>query len=113
MRSLKLNHTKKVKPIKTAKVKAEGMKKSRNRIPNEVLKEIFPKKLKKSLGSERIYSELKQMILSGKLRKGKKLFREKIGQDINVSETVVAEAFSRLKKDGLVIIKGSVGSFVG
>ena len=89
------------------------MRKSKGRIPDEVLKELFPTKIKKSLGSERIYSELKQMILSGKLRKGKKLFREKIGQDINVSETVVAEAFSRLKKDGLVIIKGSVGSFVG
>ena len=89
------------------------MRKSKSRIPDEVLKEIFPQKIKRSLGSERIYSELKQMILSGKLRKGKRLFREKIGQDFNVSETVVAEAFSRLKKDGLVIIKGSVGSFVG
>ena len=89
------------------------MRKSKHRIPDAVLKEIFPTKLKRSLGSERIYSELKQMILSGKLRKGKRLFREKIGQDFNVSETVVAEAFSRLKKDGLVIIKGSVGSFVG
>lgn len=89
------------------------MRKSKSRIPDEVLKEIFPQKIKRSRGSERIYSELKQIILSGKLRKGKRLFREKIGQDFNVSETVVAEAFSRLKKDGLVIIKGSVGSFVG
>ena len=89
------------------------MRKSKHRIPDVVLKEIFPNKIKKSLGSERIYSELKQMILSGKLRKGKRLFREKIGQDFNVSDTVVAEAFSRLKKDGLVIIKGSVGSFAG
>ena len=89
------------------------MRKSKHRIPDAVLKEIFPTKLKRSLGAERIYSELKQMILSGKLKKGKRLFREKIAQDFNVSETVVAEAFSRLKKDGLVIIKGSVGSFVG
>ena len=85
---------------------------NRNRIPDEVLKQIFPKKLKRSLGSERIYSQLKQMILSGKLKKGKRLSREKIGQDFNVSETVVAEAFSRLKKTRLVIIKGGVGSFV-
>jgi len=85
---------------------------SREKIPDEVLKEIFPKKLKRSLGSERVYSQLKQMILSGKLRKGKRLFREKIAQDFNVCETIVARAFSRLKKDGLVMIKGSVGSFV-
>jgi hypothetical protein len=53
MRSLKLNHSKEVKPIKTVELKAEKMKKSKNRIPNEVLKEIFPQKIKRSLGSER------------------------------------------------------------
>jgi DNA-binding GntR family transcriptional regulator len=84
----------------------------RNKIPNEVLKEIFPKRIKRSLGSDRICSQLRQMILSGKLRKGKRLFREKIPRDFNVSETIAARAFSRLKKDRLVIIKGSVGSFV-
>lgn len=89
------------------------MRKSKSTIPNEVLKEIFPKKLKRTLASERVYNELKQMILSGKLRKGKRLFREKIAQDFNVSETIVVRAFSRLKKDGLVIIRGGVGSFVG
>jgi len=88
------------------------MKQSKDKIPNEVLKEIFPKKVKRSLGSDRIYSQLRQMILSGKLRKGKRLFRERIAQDFNISETIVARAFCRLKKDGLVIIKGSVGSFV-
>jgi len=88
------------------------MKQSKDKIPNEVLKEIFPEKVKRSLGSDRIYSQLRQMILSGKLRKGKRLFRERIAQDFNISETIVARAFCRLKKDGLVIIKGSVGSFV-
>jgi len=88
------------------------MRKSKGRISHEVLEEIFPKKLKRSLASERIYTELKQMILSGKLKKGERLFREKIAQDFIISETVVAGAFSRLKKDGLVIIKGGKGSFV-
>jgi len=88
------------------------MRKPRTRIPDEVLKEIFPQKVKRSLGSDRIYNQLKQMILSGKLRKGERLFRERIAQDFNISETIVARAFSRLKKDGLVIVKGSVGSFV-
>jgi len=112
MRSLKSNHRKEAKPIKTVKVKTKGMKKSRNRIPNEVLKEIFPKKIKRSLGSERVYNQLKQMILSGKLKKGKRLFREKIAQDFDVGYTAVSEAVSRLKRDGLVIVKHSVGSFV-
>ena len=85
---------------------------NRNRIPDEVLKQIFPKKLRRSLGSERIYSQLKQMILSGKLKKGKRLYRERIAQDFDVGCTAVSEAFSRLKRDGLVIVKHTVGSFV-
>jgi len=88
------------------------MRKSRNRIPNDVLKEIFPKKLKRSLASEWVYSQLKQMILSGKLKKGQKLMQDAIAQDFNVSETAVSRAFSQLKKDGLVIIKWGIGSFV-
>jgi DNA-binding GntR family transcriptional regulator len=88
------------------------MRKSRTRIPSEVLKEIFPKNIKRSLGSDRIHSQLKQMILSGKLKKGQRLFRERIAQDFDISETIVARAFSRLKKERLIIIKGGVGSFV-
>jgi DNA-binding GntR family transcriptional regulator len=36
----------------------------------------------------------------------------KIAQIFNVSEMIVAIAFSQLKKDGLIIIKNGVGSFV-
>jgi DNA-binding GntR family transcriptional regulator len=70
------------------------MKKSRNRIPDEVLREIFPKKLKRSLASERVYNQLKQMIVSGKLRKGKRLYGERIAQDFDVGYSAVSEAFS-------------------
>jgi DNA-binding GntR family transcriptional regulator len=88
------------------------MRKSKHRIPDVVLKEIFPTKLKRSPGSERVYNQLKQMILSGKLKKGKRLYREKIALDFDVGYTGVSKAFSRLEKDGLVIIKNNVGSFV-
>ena len=85
---------------------------ARDKIPNEALKEIFPSKLKRSLASERVYSCLKTMILSGRLKKGRRLIREKIAQNFNVSETAVSRAFSQLKKDGLVSIKWGIGSFV-
>jgi DNA-binding GntR family transcriptional regulator len=85
---------------------------SGDRIPDEVLKEIFPRKLNRCQASERVYIQLKQMILSGKLKKGQRLMRGEIVQSLNVSEMVVSKAFSQLKKDGLVIIKGRVGSFV-
>jgi GntR family transcriptional regulator, transcriptional repressor for pyruvate dehydrogenase complex len=88
------------------------MKKSRDGIPNEVLKEIFPKKLNRYQVSEKVYSHLKQMILSGKVKKGQRLVQEKIAQKFNVSRMAVAIAFSKLKKDGLIISKRGVGSFV-
>jgi DNA-binding GntR family transcriptional regulator len=83
-----------------------------SKIPDEVLRNIFPKKFKRSLASEWVYSELKRMILSGKLRKGKRLVRDEIAQNFNVSGKNVAEAFSQLKKDRLIIIKWGKGSFV-
>jgi len=85
---------------------------SREKIPNEVLKEIFPRKLKRSLASEWVYSQLKQMIFSGKLKKGHKLMQDGIAQDFNVSQVAVGLAFSQLKKDGLIISKVGTGSFV-
>ena len=88
------------------------MRKSRDRIPDEVLKEIFPKKLNRCRVPETVYTELKQMIISGQLGNGKRLVREDIAQHFNVSEMAVTRAFSQLKKDGLVISKGKFGSFV-
>jgi len=88
------------------------MKKSKDGIPNEVLKEIFPNKFKKSLATGQIYTHLKQMIISGKLKKGQRLLQEKIAQDFRVSRMTVAIAFSQLKKDGLIISRRGTGSFI-
>ena len=98
--------------IKPFKIKAQGMRKSKDRIPDEVLKEIFPEKLKRYGASEKVYSHLKQMILSGKVKKGERLIQEKIAQKFNVSRMAVGIAFSKLKKDGLIISKRGVGSFI-
>ncbi len=89
------------------------MKRTGDRIPDDVLEEIFPKKLNRRRASEMVYTELRQMILSGQLKNGKKLLREEIAQHFNVSEMAVTRAFHHLKKDRLVICKGRVGSFVG
>jgi DNA-binding GntR family transcriptional regulator len=85
---------------------------NRDRIPNKVLREIFPKKLNSTPVSEQIYSHLKQMILSGKLRKGQRLLRWKFVQIFDVKETAVTEAFSKLKRDGLITVRHRMGSFV-
>ena len=64
------------------------MKKSRDRIPDEVLEEIFPKKLERFGASENVYSQLKEMILAGKFKKGESLSYERIVQKFNVSRDV-------------------------
>ena len=91
---------------------AKGTKQPADRIPKKVLKEIFPKRLNRSLVPEQIYSDLKQMILSGKLRKGQRLLRSEIVESFGVNEGTLSKAFSRLRKDGLIITKGGGGSFV-
>jgi len=88
------------------------MKRIKSKIPDEIIKEIFSKKLKRYRAAERVYAQLKKMILSRKFRKGQMLLRAEIAHEFNVSETIVAKAFSQLKKDGLIIVKGGTGSFV-
>jgi DNA-binding GntR family transcriptional regulator len=88
------------------------MKKTKSKISDEVIKEIFSKKLKRYRATDRVYSEMREMILSHKFKKGQMLLRAEIAHEFNVSETIVAKAFSQLKKDKLIIVKGGIGSFV-
>ncbi len=81
-------------------------------IPDELLKEILPNRFNRSLSAEQIYKYLKKMIISGKLKKGQKLLQEKIAQGFRVSRMTASIAFSQLKKEGLVVSKKGVGSFV-
>ena len=52
----------------------------KNRIPDKVLEEIFPKKLNRFQSSDEVYAQLKKMILSGKLKKGQRLRRDEFAQ---------------------------------
>ena len=88
------------------------MKKPRDRIPDEVLKEIFPRKLKSVPASEWVYTKLEKMILGGKFKKGKRLVRGEIAGNFDVGEWAISKAFSKLKKEGLIISNGRKGSFV-
>jgi DNA-binding GntR family transcriptional regulator len=88
------------------------MVKSMDRIPDEVIDEIFPKKLRRWGASERVYSQLKKMILTGKLKEGESLSYDRVAHQFNVNRDVAHGVISQLKKDGLVISKGRLGSFV-
>jgi DNA-binding GntR family transcriptional regulator len=101
-----------VNPIKTLNVKLKGIKIIRDRIPNKVLKEIFPKKFKRGGVPEELYAHLKKLILSGKLKKGQKLTHEGITEHFNKNRSDGQKVISQLKEDGLIISKGRKGSFV-
>ncbi len=88
------------------------MKQSRDGIPKNVLKEIFPKKRNSTPVSEQIYLHLRRMIVSKTLSKGQRLLRWEFVQMFDVHERIVSEAFSKLRKGGLVISKDGVASFV-
>ncbi|MGZ3559742.1 MAG: GntR family transcriptional regulator [Thermodesulfobacteriota bacterium] len=83
-----------------------------DRIPDKILREIFPKKLNRHEAPEELYIGLKKMILSGQLQKGQKLTYEGIALDFNVSRGIVHKVISQLKKDQLIISKWRKGLFV-
>jgi DNA-binding GntR family transcriptional regulator len=84
----------------------------KNVVPEEVLKEIFQRKLKRRDLNGQVYNRLKQMILSGKLKKGERLIQEKLALRFNVSRQTIIFALRQLKKDRLIIVKYKKGAFV-
>ena len=84
----------------------------KNKIPDQVISEIFPRSVKRSKLSEEVYDQLKRMILSGKFKKGQRLVEEKLAHRLNVSRNPVQIAFLRLRKEKLVIWKYKKGTFI-
>ncbi len=84
----------------------------KNVVPEEVLKEIFQRKLRRRDLSSQVYNKLKKMILSGKLKKGDRLVQEKLALHFNVSRQTVIFALRQLKKDKLIVVKYKRGAFV-
>ena len=84
----------------------------KDRIPDEVLKDIFSRRLKKHQVYPSTYKELKKMIVSGKLKKGERLVQEKLAYDFGVSRMPIIESLRQLRKDGLIIWKHRKGAFV-
>jgi len=84
----------------------------KNKIPDEVLKNIFQKKIKKKTIHGDVYQKLKKMILSGKLKDGQRLVQEGVALHFNVSRQTVRNAFLQLEKDRLIINRHRKGAFV-
>ncbi len=84
----------------------------KNAVPKEVIKEIFQKKLTRRDLNGEVYRKLKQMIESGKLKKGERLIQEKLALHFNVSRQTIIFALQQLKKDKLINVKYKKGAFV-
>jgi DNA-binding GntR family transcriptional regulator len=84
----------------------------KNKIPDQVISEIFPRRVKKSKLSEEVYDQMKKMILSGKFKKGQRLIEEKLAHKLNVSRNPIQIALLRLRKEKLVVWKYKKGTFV-
>jgi len=84
----------------------------KDKIPDQVIKEIFPRRLQKHQVIPNTYDRLKKMILSGKLKKGERLVQEKLAHDLGVSRMPVIKAIVQLKKDRLIVWKYRRGAFV-
>ncbi|NWG02394.1 MAG: GntR family transcriptional regulator [Syntrophaceae bacterium] len=84
----------------------------KNKIPDQVLNEIFPRKVKRPKLSEEVYNQMKKMILSGKFKKGQRLVEEKLAHQLNVSRNPIQIAIRQLRKEKLVIWKFKKGTFV-
>lgn len=50
-----------------------------------------------------VYRELKELIISGRLKPGERLMEYDIAQSMNISKTPIREAIRELSKEGLVI----------
>lgn len=50
-----------------------------------------------------VYTQLKELIISGKLKPGQRLMEYEIAKKLNISKTPIREAIRELSKEGLVI----------
>jgi DNA-binding GntR family transcriptional regulator len=84
----------------------------KDKIADQVIREIFPRRLQKHQVIPNTYGQLKKMIVSGKLKKGQRLVQERLAHDLGVSRMPIISAIRQLKKDGLVVWKYKKGAFV-
>jgi len=84
----------------------------KNKIPPDVLKDIFQRKLKKRNINGDVCQKLRKMILSGKIKDGQRLVQEEVALHFNVSRQTVRNAFLQLEKEELIINRYRKGACV-
>lgn len=70
------------------------------------------KKISSSTIQSRVTDEIRDAIVSGRMKQGEKVSEESLSQSLGVSRTPVREALKQLQQEGLVEIIPSVGTCV-
>jgi DNA-binding GntR family transcriptional regulator len=65
----------------------------------------------RSLG-EKTYTELKNLIVSGQIKPGERLFYQQLVEQLGVSQTPIKEAFTKLENEGYLVTIPRKGTFV-
>lgn len=60
---------------------------------------------------EIVYEELRNLILTGKIKPGTRMMEIELAEDMGVSRTPIREAIRKLEKEGLVIIEPRKGAY--
>lgn len=69
-------------------------------------------KIEKESISSKVYSHLKENILSGEIAAGAHLLEAQIAKQMGISRAPIREAFLQLEADGLVEVRANQGTFV-
>lgn len=69
-------------------------------------------KIEKESISSKVYSHLKENILSGEISAGAHLLEAQIAKQMGISRAPIREAFLQLEADGLVEVRANQGTFV-
>jgi DNA-binding GntR family transcriptional regulator len=62
---------------------------------------------------QKVYSQLKSMILDQNLKSGSKIYQEKLAEDLGISRTPLVNALKKLEQDHLIIAIPRKGFYVG
>ena len=60
---------------------------------------------------EIVYEELRNLILTGKIKPGTRMMEIELAEDMGVSRTPIREAIRKLEKEGLVVIEPRKGAY--
>jgi hypothetical protein len=89
-----------------------GELRSRDHVPGDTFKKISPRRLRRRDLYGWVYNRVRKMILSDRLKRGRRFGAERLAKGLGVGVGPVRAALIQLERDKLVVRKGRKGAFV-